>query len=60
MIEHMKEQENITNHFEELNTILDTLKMTLDVKAETIKIRKVCKDEERCGLLDSEATSIIR
>ena len=45
---------------EELSSILDTIKKRMDVKAKTIEIRKVRKDERRYGLLDSGATNNVR
>ena len=49
MIKRTKAKEKNNNPMEELNTILDTLKKTFDVKAKTIKIRKVRKDEKGYG-----------
>ena len=56
----LKEKERINNSMEELSLFVDTIKKTMDVKAKTIKIRKIRKDEKRYGLLDSGATNNVR
>ena len=60
VIKTLKEKERINNPMEELSMIVDTIKKTMDVKAKTIKIRKIRKDERRYGLLDSGATKNVR
>lgn len=40
VIKMLKEKERINNPMEELSSIIDTIKKTMDVKAKTIKIRK--------------------
>ena len=56
----MKEKERINDPIEELDTSLPTLKKTSEGKVKTIKIRKICKDEKRFGLLDSGAANNVR
>ena len=58
MIKMLKATEK-SDPVEEISSIFDTLKKTMAVKAKTIKIRKVRKDE-RHGLLDSGATNNVR
>ena len=56
----MQEKERINNPIEELDTLLATLKKTIEGQVKTIEIRKTCKDEKRKGLLDSGATNNVR
>ena len=56
----MKEKERINNPIEELDALLATLKKTFEGQAKTIKIRKICEDENRYVLLDSGATNNVR
>ena len=56
----LKEKDRINNPLEELGLIVDAIKKTMEVKAKTIKIRKIIKDEKRYGLLDSGATNNVR
>ena len=56
----LKEREKIKDPMEELTTIVDALKKSMDVKAKAIKIRKIKKDKRRYGLLDSGATNNVR
>ena len=60
MIKMLKEKERINNPMEELGLLVDTIKKTMEVKAKTIKIRKIKKDEKRYRLLDSGATNNVR
>ena len=58
-----KIKKKVHNPVEELATILDTLRKSIDAKTKAIKaikIRKVKKDERRHGLLDSGATNSVR
>ena len=56
----LKEKDRVNNPFEELGLIVDTIRKTMEVKAKTIKIKKVNKDEKRDGLLGSGATNNVR
>jgi len=58
MIKALKEKGSST-HSEELDTLIGSLKKKLDVKIQTIKVRKVIP-EKRYGLLDSGATNNVR
>ena len=40
--------------------MIETIKMTMEVKAKTIKVKRINKDEKRYGLLDSGATNNVR
>ena len=60
IVKMLKEKERISNPFEELGLIVDTIKKTMEVKAKTIKIRKINKSKKRCGLLNSGATNNVR
>jgi hypothetical protein len=55
-----KDKEKNNDPIEELDTIVATLKKTFEGQLKTIKIRKICKDEKRFGLLDSGATNNVR
>ena len=60
MIKMLKEKDRVNNPLEELGLIVDTIRKTMEVKAKTIKIKKINKDEKRYGLLDSGATNNVR
>ena len=60
VIKHMKEKEKVNNPIEELDALINTLKKKFEGSVQAIKIRKICKDEKRFGLLDSGATNNVR
>jgi hypothetical protein len=59
VIKMLKEKER-RDPMEELTMIVDTLKKSMDIKAKTIKIRKIKGNERRYGLIDSGATNNVR
>ena len=56
----LKEKDRVNNPLEELGLIVETIKKTMEVKAKTIKIKRINKDRKRYGLLDSGATNNVR
>ena len=56
----LKEKDRINNPLEELGLIVETIKKTMEIKAKTIKVKRISKDEKRYGLLDSGATDNVR
>jgi hypothetical protein len=60
VVKMLKEKDRINNPLEELGLIVETIKKTMEVKAKTIKIKRINKDEKRYGLLDSGATNNVR
>jgi len=60
MIKMLKEKDRVANPLEGLGLFVDTIRKTMEVKAKTIKIKRINKDEKRYGLLDSGATNNVR
>ena len=56
----LKEKDQINKPLEELGLMIETIKKTMEVKAKTIKVKRINKDEKRYGLLDSGATNNVR
>jgi hypothetical protein len=60
VVKMLKEKDRINNPLEELGLMIETIKKSMDVKAKTIKVKRINKDEKRYGLLDSGATNNVR
>ena len=60
VVKMLKEKDRINNPLEELGLMIETIKKSMEVKAKTIKVKRINKDEKRYGLLDSGATNNVR